>query len=529
MEIIAFQVFIVLSMAFARFVSPKALSISALAWSAATLILVFATPLILIQLLVIWGTYSLFAPKEAPPKVAARSNTDRHPSDKSRSASVSKVTQKVASSRTVGQGNPDISEDGSKEPDTGAFQTDTIRQLLRKLEKVNANLDKMKLISEITQKVERQVFDEKIAIESALEIAEFQEVRRKHVEGLDDKSRKIYENSHKLAKQLLSSDKKESAYSLEITSVPDFKSVPNHDIPEVAAAVKAKYASLAQERSQRLNALFCKLEREPRIQEAFWAELGAESKALLLGSLDRKPSERLSESQPLATRLFGTQNNVVSDLRNCASLGERVAARQIPYLVHFTRVENIPSIMKAGLLSVRDLREAAATFVANDQGRWDGHAAASCLSIAHPNEKLFYRWRKQNPETAWVVLVLTPDIMTALPVAFCPHNAADARMRKKDIKTLQSVAAFDEMFAEHETTPHRDLQGLSSFDPSDVQAEVLVFEKIPPTNIVGAAFCDSVALQKYGGQFGSRPVRHVPDGEGFFGSRERARFAGWQF
>jgi hypothetical protein len=348
-EIIAFQIFIVLSMAVARVFSPKALGIAAVGWSIFTLIMVFATPLILLQLFVIWGSHSLFAPKQP--------------------VTVSVNQRPKKSEQTVGSKNaqrPPPSFIAQKAPDrTGPIAQSAIKQ------------------------------------------------------------------------------------------------------PEPLRPIQGT--------------------RVPHGYNLF--------------DVDQPPN----------------------------SIAASVATKKIPYLVHFTKVENIPSIMKHGLLSVEALQSAELSFLRNDQVRLDRRADACCLSIAHPNERLFYHWRMRDPGSDWVVLVLARELLWEKDVAFCAHNAADARMSAKDIDERRSLSAFEAMFVEHETTPHRDLQGLHSFDPSDVQAEVLAFEKITPDSIIGAAFSNSAAARKFMGHFGSRRVRHVPEGEGFFGTRTSARRAGWEF
>lgn len=529
MEIIAFQIFIALSMVVARIVSRKNLTYAAVAWSIFTLIMVFATPLILLQLFVIWGSHSLFAPKEANPKAAAPHDAKEKADVKCRSAITPIMAPKVASNRTEEGASAGTLKGGADEPDAHADWGSRFTQINEELEKFQTRINTKNRVAEATQKIESALTSEKNAIKSALEIAELNVKKRNYIQSLDEKTRKTYEESYETALHLFSVDEKKYDDALKITSVPDFKAIPPHEDPVISAAIKKTYANLAQERSQRLNALLDRLEKQPILQEAFWTELGARSKELLLDGLDRQPAEKPSEALPLTAPRFGPSANPAAAHQSRTNIAERVADRKIPFLVHFTRVENLPSIMAEGLLSVRELRASNVPFVGNDQVRWDGYAEASCFSIVHPTEKLFYRWRKQHAETSWVVLVLTPDIMWEASAAFCAHNAADARMSKTDLDKLRSVAAFDAMFAEHMTTPHRDIQGLHSFDPSDVQAEALVFETVPPDKIIGAAFSDLSALHEYRGQLGRRRVRHVNDGEGFFGTRERARKAGWQF
>lgn len=67
-----------------------------------------------------------------------------------------------------------------------------------------------------------------------------------------------------------------------------------------------------------------------------------------------------------------------------------VVERKIKYLVHFTRIENLSSIMSYGLIPVASLSERRIDYVNNDLYRIDGFENATCLSIQFPNYKMFH-------------------------------------------------------------------------------------------------------------------------------------------
>jgi hypothetical protein len=70
--------------------------------------------------------------------------------------------------------------------------------------------------------------------------------------------------------------------------------------------------------------------------------------------------------------------------------------RDIETLVHFTRVENLSSILQNGLLSRKALETSGQQFLFNDPDRIDGHKEAICLSISFPNYKMFYPIREDK-------------------------------------------------------------------------------------------------------------------------------------
>ncbi len=77
---------------------------------------------------------------------------------------------------------------------------------------------------------------------------------------------------------------------------------------------------------------------------------------------------------------------------------------RVPYLVHFTRVANLPSILQHGLYPVSRTAEVGVAPVVNDELRLDGHRNATSLSIAFPNYRMFWKYRQENVGVDWVVL-----------------------------------------------------------------------------------------------------------------------------
>lgn len=152
---------------------------------------------------------------------------------------------------------------------------------------------------------------------------------------------------------------------------------------------------------------------------------------------------------------------------------------QVPYLLHFTRVVNLPSIMAHGLYPIGRAHEIGAVPVINDQWRLDGHKNSTSVSIAFPNSQMFFKCRKDNEGIDWVVLVLHPAALWTKDCAFCRHNAADARISGQQLPLLKIPQAFIGMFEEIEGHVSREEQKLKTFDPTDVQAEVLVLEVAP--------------------------------------------------
>lgn len=196
---------------------------------------------------------------------------------------------------------------------------------------------------------------------------------------------------------------------------------------------------------------------------------------------------------------------------------------QAPYLLHFTRALNLPSITAHGLYPIDRVHEIGARPHINDQYRWDGHRNSTSVSIGFPNCKMLYKYRLEDATVDWVILVLSPSILWVKNCAFCRYNAADGRISRQPLLSLMSPPSFVGMYDEIEGLPSRLEQRLKSFDPTDVQAEILVFDVIEPQYIVGAIFEKAVVRDNYLPCLEGRKTYIHANSKGMFASRGYAR------
>jgi hypothetical protein len=171
--------------------------------------------------------------------------------------------------------------------------------------------------------------------------------------------------------------------------------------------------------------------------------------------------------------------------------------RSIPWLIHFTRCKNLSSILKHGICSVDHLNTVGLKTVTNDQYRLDGHLNAACLSIGFPNYKMFYRLRKENPDEDWAVLKVKSEVLWKADCGFCRHNAADAKVTALPLDMRKTPAAFNGLFEEIEGLRSRSEAKLKQYDPTDPQAEVLVFDAIGPEDVLEVIFESTGDRDKY--------------------------------
>lgn len=157
---------------------------------------------------------------------------------------------------------------------------------------------------------------------------------------------------------------------------------------------------------------------------------------------------------------------------------QTVQRRGVKNLWHFTRLDNVQSIIENGIVPRATLEAAGSNVNFNDDYRYDGFKQASCISVSYPNYKMFYILRQQNPGVEWVVIAVLPDVLWLKNCAFCSENAASNSMTKIPIQQRMGVEAFERMFDPVENIPTRNQLGLEDRFTTNPQAEVLVFDTI---------------------------------------------------
>lgn len=178
--------------------------------------------------------------------------------------------------------------------------------------------------------------------------------------------------------------------------------------------------------------------------------------------------------------------------------------REIKTLLHFTQLENLPSIIEKGLLTKDNVDESAKC---NDEHRLDNHTDTISVSIHHPNSPMFYKYRQQNPKADWCVIGIKADILQEQDALFCKKNAASSSISQESEERLRCPDSLEGMFQELADSPSRDEQCLKSYDPTDVQAEVLIKGDIAPEHIKGIVFTSRQAKKDHQDLIGERMTR----------------------
>ncbi len=174
-----------------------------------------------------------------------------------------------------------------------------------------------------------------------------------------------------------------------------------------------------------------------------------------------------------------------------------VKDREIEFVIHFTRIENLKSILEKGIKPRKKLEKKKIKSIFNDEYRIDGFKNATCCSICHPNYKMFYSLRQSDIEQEWAVIGIKKDIIWEKDCAFCIENAASSNVTSIPIEQRKGKKAFKKLFDELGTSPTRKELKIPDSCPTNPQAEILVFEDIKPKDIVGVAFNSSARAEEY--------------------------------
>ena len=91
------------------------------------------------------------------------------------------------------------------------------------------------------------------------------------------------------------------------------------------------------------------------------------------------------------------------------------------------------------------------------------------------------------------------------------------------MESINDHHALIEMFNEIEGHRSREEQKLKLYDPTDPQAEILVFDIIPPDKFLGVVFRNKATKLEYAKKYPGLRVLHHGEGKGMFASRKYVR------
>ncbi len=194
---------------------------------------------------------------------------------------------------------------------------------------------------------------------------------------------------------------------------------------------------------------------------------------------------------------------------NFIEFQKEILCRGIEYLIHFTPTINLLSIFEQGKLLSRALLERFDIDQTDifdyieftDDIRFDDKNYIN-LSIQHPNSFLFNRFREKTQNDihiSWCVLKIDAKYIYQVNTLFSVTNAANSH-NKRNIGVTGDINKFRLIFS-------NSIQIVTSYNskvilrnslkakyPTDEQAEVLVKNEIPVSDILQVCFKDEADL-----------------------------------
>ena len=291
-----------------------------------------------------------------------------------------------------------------------------------------------------------------------------------------------------LAQELADREREELAAKLAQAQIDKERREQAQRDQEQAERKRQELARLAQERAENERKTLARLAQEQSTRKEIEDSI---RKEILC------KAEALNHLNPVDTPPNTNTRNVVPYQVNSSqeSIKRIVRERQIRYLVHFTPVDNIQSILENGVVSRASLDQNHTFYTYNDGQRLDNKKNASCLSISLPNYRYFFSLRKQRyQDRTWCVVLLKPSILWEMDCAFFQTNAANNIVRHRPVQEFKGPQALNKMF-DSSLFNRKSLEQnhrLPVYCTTDPQAEVLVFDRISPDYIEGLAFENNV-------------------------------------
>ena len=203
---------------------------------------------------------------------------------------------------------------------------------------------------------------------------------------------------------------------------------------------------------------------------------------------------------------------------------EILAYRDIKYLVHFTQVNNLKSILVHGLVSRNKLDEVNVNYLANDDKRVDLMRDCSSLSVEYANLDVLRSFRKKDSISNWAILVFDVNVLHENKAYFVPYNAATGNENaRQGIKEKCQIKDLEELFKDEILVPYSSRSeesklrkpDLKTYYPTYDQAEVLVEGTIDLRYIKYVIFENEESMKKYRSLLNDCNIKYVVDRHAF--------------
>ncbi len=194
-------------------------------------------------------------------------------------------------------------------------------------------------------------------------------------------------------------------------------------------------------------------------------------------------------------------NNNSNSEKKSKAIRELIRKNKISFLTHYTRIENLKSILRFGILPASVLR-GNKTFDSvlfpeiNLPEPWRGLVS---FNISFPDYKLFNRL--QNHQAGdWALLLINARVMADFPCYFFPDRALNivgsAPYGGQYLNDFQSSKDLKYLFSDQPEAKRRDLD-IPPYYPTNPCSEVLSFIPIAPSYITQVYFCSEYKFNQW--------------------------------
>lgn len=176
-----------------------------------------------------------------------------------------------------------------------------------------------------------------------------------------------------------------------------------------------------------------------------------------------------------------SQNQIIADIdvEQLEEIKKNIEDKKISKLVHYTRIENLYSILKFGLVPVDyQLRMGIQSVKTSIKPKEWEKLYTSC-TIEHPYSYELYKKNQKNRKIKWALIFIDAKVLySGENNVYFFNRPARFLLRKKKPKDFNNAEAFKSMFDKQINPggrrPFRRKKKLESFYPTDAGAEILI-------------------------------------------------------
>ena len=176
-----------------------------------------------------------------------------------------------------------------------------------------------------------------------------------------------------------------------------------------------------------------------------------------------------------------------TDNKKVKGLRQFIRKNRINFLTHFTRAENLKSILQFGILPASILRRnpVFSGVYYSPQPLPPAWSSFISLNISFPDYKLFLQLQNHQPSD-WVMLLIDSRVLSDYPCYFFPDRAfsfiSSAPVPGQILTEFQSVKALKDLFSDRDGVKRKELD-IPPFYPTHPCTEVLCGFPIAPSMI----------------------------------------------